>query len=62
MAKLGHDFGSTPFGIHQILARLRARNGCTCDPRFIDIANDIDCPDHGLIQHLEKIAAERSAA
>lgn len=23
-------------------------DGCSCDPRFVGIAHDIDCPMHGL--------------
>lgn len=26
---------------------------CTCDPRFRDVAHDVDCPIHGLIAELE---------
>lgn len=56
--KLGHDFGRTPFGVHQVLARLRA-GGCTCDPRFLGVAHDVSCPEHGLVAVLEAARAER---
>lgn len=51
---LGHDFGTTPFGIHQVL-EFRRRETCTCDPAFADVAHDVDCPTHGLVASLEQL-------
>lgn len=59
MPKLGHDFGSVPFGIHQIAARLRRR--CTCRPLLFGIAAAIDCPEHGLYAYLRRLLCERPA-
>jgi hypothetical protein len=58
--KLGHDFGTVPFGLHQVLAWVRRRR-CTCDPRFVGVASAIDCPQHGLVEHLKKSALRRAA-
>ena len=29
---------------------LTLTRACTCDPRYRDVASDIDCPIHGLHQ------------
>lgn len=36
---------------------LTLARGCTCDPRFREVAHDIDCPVHGLTAEVREWAA-----
>lgn len=62
MKKLGHDFGSMPFGIRQVAERLLRRNACTCDPRYVEFASDVACPTHGLDVALKSLRTRGPAA
>lgn len=45
----------TPMGEHQVAAVA----ACTCEPEWVDVAHDVDCPVHGLEPYLrERLEAD----
>lgn len=56
--RIGEEFGTTPFGTHQIEAHRDHEAGCTCDPRLVELDySDVRCPVHGLEAHLRALVA-----